>query len=441
MKDITPAVTLGPGQLASLPDEALLEAISRQTFRYFWEGAHPVSGLALDRRRRAPAGAAVVDGVADDVANGDVVAVGGSGFGMLALIVAVERGWIARAAALERLDTMLRLLLRARCYHGVLPHFLDGRTGATIAFGRKDDGGDLVEMSLLCMGLLCAREYFDLDGPVERRAREACTALWEQTEWSWYTQGRQLLYWHWSPNNGWAMDHEIHGWNECLITYLLAASSPRYPIDPPVYERGFTAGNDYRNGRRYYGIELPLGMPFGGPLFFAHYSFCALDPRGLRDRHTDYWQQNVRHVAIHQAHGAANPGGFRGYGPHCWGLTASDDPDGYLAHAPDNDNGTISPTAALASCPYAPAAALEVARHLLRSHGEAVWGEFGFIDALCEERQWFAETFLAIDQGPVVVMMENHRSGLLWRLFMRIPDIRRGLARLGFACAHPGAAA
>jgi hypothetical protein len=429
MNDIIPTLKHRPEQLASLPDEALLDALQRQTFRYFWEGGHPVSGLALDRCHRSQQG-------------NDTVAVGGSGFGILALIVAVERSWINRGAALERLDAMLRLLLRAPCYHGVLPHFIDGRTGATIPFSRKDDGGDLVEMSLLCMGLLCAREYFTRNTPTESRVREACTALWEQTEWNWYTQGRRLLYWHWSARNGWAMDHEIHGWNECLITYALAAASPRYAIEPLVYERGFAAGNDYLNGRAYYGVQLPLGMPYGGPLFFAHYSFCVLDPRGLRDRHADYWQQNSRHVAIHQAHCLANPLKHRGYGENCWGLTASDDPDGYSAHAPDNDNGTISPTAALASCPYAPHEALEVARHLLRTHGERVWGDFGFVDALCENRSWFAETFLAIDQGPIVVMMENHRSGLLWRLFMRIPEMQQGLKRLGFESPHwAGAAA
>jgi hypothetical protein len=421
-----PATALSPEELAALPDEALLEHIQRQTFRYFWDGAHPTSALAGDRRRRH-------GGDTDD----DIVAVGGSGFGIMTLIVAVERAWVTREAALERLTMMLGLLLRAPCYHGALPHFLDGRSGATIAFGRKDDGGDLVETSLLCMGLLCARRYFDRDTPAERHVRDMCTSLWEGVEWDWYTQaGRRLLYWHWSANNGWAMDHEIHGWNECLITYVLAASAPRHVVDPLVYHRGFASGSDHRNGRAYYGIELPLGMPYGGPLFFAHYSFCGLDPRGLRDRYADYWTQNVRHVAIHQAHCATNPRGHRGYGPQCWGLTASYDPDGYAAHAPDNDNGTLAPTAALASYPYAPAAVLGVARHLLRAHGERVWGRYGFIDAFCEDRDWFADTFLAIDQGPIVIMMENHRSGLLWRLFMQVPEVRAGLRRLGFDSPH-----
>ncbi len=411
--------------LAALPDADLLEQVARQTFRFFWDGAHPGSGLAPDRR----AGLDEIPGETVD----DLVTTGGSGFGVMAILVAVERGWVRREAALERLGRMLRTLGRARCYHGALPHFMDGATGATIPFGRKDDGGDLVETAFLCMGLLCARQYFQGDTPPERALRGAITDIWEGVEWDWYTQGgRKLLYWHWSPYNGWAMDHEIHGWNECLMTYLLAAAAPRHGVDAEVYHRGFAAGRDFLNGKRYHGIELPLGMPHGGPLFFAHYSFCGLDPRGLQDRYADYWALNTRHVQINRAHCIANPHGHAGYGPQCWGLTASDDPDGYAAHAPDNDNGTISPTAALASLPYAPAEVMPVLRHLLASLGDRVWGRYGFVDAFCERRGWFADTYLAIDQGPIVVMFENHRSGLLWKLFMSIPEVQAGLRRLEF---------
>ena len=418
-----------PASLAALPDEDLLELVQRQTFRFFWEGSHAASGLAPDRRttREQP-----VD---------DLVSIGGSGFGVMALIVAVERGWVARDAAVERLGRMLDLLGRATCYHGAFPHFMNGSTGETIPFGRKDDGGDLVETSLLCMGLLCARQYFKRDTPGEASVRGRITALWEQVEWSWYTQGgRNLLYWHWSPDNGWALNHEIHGWNECLITYVLAASSPRYAIEPVVYHRGFAAGRDFLNGKSYYGIELPLGMPCGGPLFFAHYSFCGLDPHGLKDRYADYWELNVRHVRINHAHCVANPNKHAGYGASCWGLTASDDPAGYAAHAPDNDNGTISPTAALASVPYAPREAMQALRHFLRHHGEKVWGRYGFVDAFCERQNWYADTFLAIDQGPIIIMMENYRTGLLWKLFMSVPEVQAGLRRLGFESPHLGKA-
>jgi len=418
-----------PSDLAALPDEELLEQVQRQTFRFFWEGAHPRSGLAPDRRTR---GTAQAD---------DLVAVGGSGFGVMALLVAVERGWVSREEAIGRLGTMLDLLYRATCYHGALPHFMHGATGATQPFGRKDDGGDLVETSFLLMGLLCARQYFQRDSAAERSIRGRITGLWEDVEWDWYTQaGRKVLYWHWSPNNGWALDHEIHGWNECLVTYVLAAASPRHAIDPLVYHRGFASGRDFLNGRRYYDIELPLGPAFGGPLFFAHYSFCGLDPRGLRDRYADYWELNVRHVRINHAHCLANPGGFAGYGPGCWGLTASDDPDGYDAHSPLVDNGTISPTAALSSLPYAPVEVMSALRHFLNRYGERVWSEYGFVDAFCEQRDWFAATHLAIDQGPIIVMIENFRTGLLWKLFMSVPEVQAGLRRLGFTSTCFGAA-
>jgi hypothetical protein len=411
--------------LAALPDDELIERVQRQTFRYFWEGAHPRSGMALDR-------VSAPEKPADEK-----VAIGGTGFGVMAIIVAAERGWITRAAAVERIRRMIDTLFRATSYHGAFAHFIHGSTAATIRFSRKDDGGDIVETSLLFMGLLCARQYFSGDAPGEQPLRWFITELWREVEWNWYTQGsRELLYWHWSPNNGWAMDHEIHGWNECLITYVLAASSPRYPIDPIAYHRGFASGRAYLNGKSYYDIELPLGPPYGGPLFFAHYSFCGLDPRGLKDRYADYWDMNVRHVQINRAHCVANPNKHKGYSEQCWGLTACDDPHGYLAHAPDEDNGTIAPTAALSSLPYAPREVMLALRHFLRAHGEKLWGRYGFVDAFCERLNWYAGTYLAIDQGPIVVMMENHRTGLLWKLFMSDPDVQNGLRRLGFTSPH-----
>lgn len=416
-----------PSKLASLADEPLQEAVQRQTFRYFWDAAHPISGLAYDRRTSRKGTENSVD---------DAVAIGGSGFGVMALIVAVERRWIGRDAAVERLYRMLELLLSARCYHGAFPHFMNGRTGETIRFGRKDDGADLVETSLLIMGLLCARQYFSRDTAEEAAIRSRISQLWDEVEWSWFTQGRDVLYWHWSPNNGWAMDHQIRGWNECLVTYVLAASSPRYAIDPEVYHRGFASGGGFLNRKSWYDIRLPLGMPYGGPLFFTHYSFCGLDPRGLTDRYADYWAQNVHHVRINRAHCIANPENFVGYGESCWGLTASDDPWGYSAHAPDNDNGTISPTAAVASLPYAPVEVMAVLRHFLEQHGKRLWRELGFVDAFCETEGWYADTFLAIDQGPIVAMIENHRTALLWKLFMAVPEVQHGLRRLGFSSPH-----
>ena len=425
MPDTARFEDVSAAKLATLGDEELLERVQRQTFRFFWEAAHPVSGLVPDRR---PRGKRQTE---------DLVTSGGSGFALMALIVAAERGWISREQALERSGAMLDVLGRATCYHGALPHFLDGGSGATIPFARKDDGGDLVETSFLCMGLLTARQYFDRDTPAETRLRQAMTGLWEEVEWDWYARAaRGVLYWHWSPNNGWALEHEIRGWNECLITYVLAAGAPRYPIDPHVYHRGFAAGRDFINGRPWAGIELPLGPAFGGPLFFAHYSFCGLDPRGLADRYADYWEQNRRHVLINHAHCVANPNHHPGYGAHCWGLTASDDPDGYGVHSPESDNGTIAPTAALASFPYAPAEAMKALRHFLGTFGERIWRPHGFVDAFCPRRDWYASSHLAIDQGPIILMIENFRSGLLWKLFMSAPEVLAGLRRLGFSSPH-----
>lgn len=406
--------------VVTLADEALLDLVQRQTFRFFWEGAHPASGLARDRT-----------GAAADP-DDDRVAVGGSGFAVMAIIVAVERGWITRRDAVERIAAMLDLLVQSPGYHGHFPHFMNGRTGATIPFGRKDDGGDIVETSLLFQGLLCARRYFAASDHGEDSLRGTITWLWRDVEWSWHARDdRKVLTWHWSPRNGFVLDHEVRGWNECLITYVLAASSPTYPIAPKVYHEGFAQSRFFLNRRRYYDLELPLGPDFGGPLYFAHYSFCGLDPRGLADAYADYWVQNVQHTRINYAHCLRNPNGHKGYGPSSWGLTASDDPSGYVAHAPDNDTGVISPTAALSSFPYAPVEAMRALRHFYEDLGDRIWGRFGFTDAFCEARDWTAGTYLAIDQGPIVIMIENFRTGLLWKLLMSDPDVQNGLRRLG----------
>lgn len=407
-------------------DAALLDEVQRQTFRFFWEGAHPISGLARDRQKTT------------GDPKGDLIAVGGTGFGVMAIIVAVERGWISRSEAVERISTMVTFLAKAHRYHGMFPHFLDGRTGETIPFGRKDDGADLVETAFLFQGLICVREYFDDTAGGEQELRVQIDDLLAQADWNWFTRGGTHLYWHWSPKHGWAMDHRVAGWNECLVAYILAAGSHTYPIAPAAYHECFAAGPAFRNGKSYYGIELPLGMDYGGPMFLAHYSFCGLDPRGLKDRHADYWEQNVRHAQINHAHCVANPHGHHGYGPDCWGLTASHGPVGYVAHAPDLDMGVITPSAAVASLPYVPVEAMRALRYFLSKPRKRIWGRFGFVDAFSEGRNWYARTYLAINQGPIVIMAENYRTGLLWNLFMSAPEVRAGLLRLDFESPHLG---
>lgn len=399
-----------------MTEEQLLTLVQKKTFGYFWDYAHPVSGLARER-----------------LGSGDVVTSGGSGFGVMTIPVAVERGFITRDdGALRMLKIVNFLNDRAERFHGAFPHWLDGTTGKAVAFSPKDNGGDLVETALLLQGLLTVRQYFDGSDPVETAVRNGISSIWRDVEWDWYMNGQNTLYWHWSPEYDWEMGMQINGWNEALIVYVLAASSPTHPITKEVYDNGWARNGAMANGKKYYGITLPLGPDYGGPLFFAQYSFLGLDPRGLSDRYADYWQQNLAQTRINHQYCVRNPKGWYGYGLNAWGLTASDIPGGYAASSPTEDLGTIAPTAALSSFPYTPTESMTALQYYYYILGDRLWGEYGFYDAFNIARQWFAQSYLAIDQGPIVIMIENYRSALLWRLFMRNTEILGGLAKLGF---------
>lgn len=407
----------------NLSDSALLDLVQKQTFRYFWDFAHPVSGMSRERSNKT-------FGYGDEV-----VTTGGTGFGVMSVIVAAERKWISRDSAAKFLLKMVNFLLKADSYHGVFAHWLNGATGKTIPFSRKDDGADLVESSYLFQGLLCARQYFNGQNQTERELRNRIGWMWHDIEWNWFTNGGQeVLYWHWSPNNGWAMNFPVRGFNECLIMYILAASgnNDKYAVRASVYHRGWAESNTFTNGKEYYGIKLPLGFDYGGPLFFSQYSFLGLDPRGLKDRYADYWEQNKNHTLINREHCIRNPNKFKGYGENCWGLTASDTYNGYAAHSPTEDLGTISPTAALSAFPYTPEYSMQALKHFYNTLGDKIWTEYGFADAFNESKNWVANSHLAIDQGPIIVMIENYRTGLLWKLFMSCPEIKAGLKKLDF---------
>lgn len=406
----------------NLSDSALLDLVQKQTFRYFWDFAHPISGMARERSNESFG------------YGNETVTTGGTGFGIMSVIVATERKWISRDTAAKFILKMVQFLLKADSYHGAFPHWMNGATGKTIAFSRKDDGADLVESSYLFQGLLCARQYFNADNKIERELRNRIQWMWPDIEWNWFTQGQEVLYWHWSPNNGWAMNFPVRGFNECLIMYILAASSPneRYQVSSAVYHRGWAESNFFKNGKEFYGIKLPLGFDYGGPLFFSQYSFVGLDPRGLKDRYADYWEQNKNHTLINYSYCVDNPKKFKGYGENCWGLTASDTYDGYNAFSPTNDFGTITPTAALSAFPYTPDYSMKALKHFYYYLGDKIWSEYGFVDAFNESKNWYATSHLAIDQGPIIVMIENYRSGLLWNLFMSCPEIKVVLKKLGF---------
>lgn len=399
-----------------MSDEALLDMVQRYTFRYFWDYAHPGSGLARERNNGDP----------------EIVTTGGSGFGIMAIIVGAERGWVTREAAVDRMIQIVSFLELADRFHGVFPHWLNGTTGKTVPFSQFDNGGDLVETAFLIQGLLAARAYFDQNTPLESGLRDAITGIWEDVEWDWYRKnGSNVLYWHWSPNYGWQMNFALRGFFEAQIVYLLAAASPTHSVPGSLYQSGWTSGN-YGNQSTYYSYPIFCGPPAGGPLFFAHYSYLGFDPRPWKDAFCNYFVRNRNHSLIQVAYAINNPSGYEGYSAECWGLTASDDPTGYLAHDLGNDNGTVSPTAALSSMPYTPEQSMAALKHFYRAQGEHLWGLYGFFDAFNLEKNWFATSYLAIDQGPIVAMIENHRSGLLWDMFMQNPEIEPALLACGF---------
>jgi hypothetical protein len=399
-------------------DDELLNMVQEATFRYFWDYAHPVSGLTRER-----------------LGSGETVTAGGSGFGLMAIIAGVNRGFITREQAVDRMIKIADFLATADRFHGAWPHWLNGSNGDVIPFSTKDNGGDLVETAFLIEGLLAARGYFDQNSYSEMNLRTKITSLWESVEWDWYRNNNSnVLYWHWSPNYGWAMNMPIRGYNEALIIYVLAIASPTHSVPATLYKTGWAAHANYVNGKTFYGHKIYVGWDYGGPLFFTHYSFLGFDPRNIKDQYTNYFNNSRNISLIHQAYCKANPRNFTGYSEDCWGLTASDDPDGYMAHEPtaNGDNGTITPSAALSSMPYTPEAGIKALKHFYRQLGYKTWGIYGFYDAFNQKRNWYATSYLAIDQGPIIAMIENYRSGMIWDSFMKNPEIQPALTSMGF---------
>ncbi len=428
-----------PTQTASaatrpMTDDELITMVQEASFRYYWDGAHPVAGMALESRPGDP----------------DLVALGASGFGIMALIAGTERGFVTREQGAARMRQIVAFLERADRFHGAWPHFLSGTTGKVIPlFGKCDDGADLVETSFLAQGLLAARQYWKAD----RALYDRITTLWEGIEWSWFRKPPDTAYliWHWSPDCAWRLEHPLIGWNETMIAYILAIASPTHGVPGEMYYSGWASqapraieyrrgwgmtshGDHYTNGHTYYGFELPVGVANGGPLFFTHYSFLGFDPRGKRDRYTNYFDNNRAIALINRAYCIDNPRKRAGYGADAWGLTASDGPWGYEAHepVPHVDTGTLTPTGALASFPYTPDASLAALKHYYRDLGDRLWGVYGFRDAINLDQRWVSPIFMGLNQAPIVVMIENQRTGLIWKLFMANPEIETALQKIGF---------
>jgi len=424
-KTVTDAEPDRPEAFAN--DDELLDYIQKTHFNYMWEGAEKTSGLACERIH--------LDNVYPQQ-DQDVITIGGSGFGIAGLLVAIERNFINREEGVARLTKIVDYLAKADRFHGVWPHWLHGPTGKVKPFGTKDDGGDLVESSFLMQSLLCVRQYVKDGNEKEKALAAKIDELWHGMEFDWYRNGDQnVLYWHWSPNYGWEMNFPLEGYNECLITYILAASSPTHSVPAACYHEGWARSGGIKSASKPYGYPLELkhngAEEKGGPLFWAHYSYIGLDPRNLTDQYANYWNVVRNHAMSDYQYCVTNPKGYKGYGPDCWGLTASYSINGYSAHMPDNDLGVITPTAALSSFPYTPEESMAALKGFYKQ-GSWIWGKYGFYDAFSPNEKWTVPHYLAIDQCTIAPMMENHRTGLLWRLFMSCPEIQDGLKKLGF---------
>ncbi|MDP3150431.1 MAG: glucoamylase family protein [Ignavibacteria bacterium] len=399
-------------------DNELLTMLQEATFRYFWDYAHPGSGLIRER-----------------YGSGNTVTIGGSGFGVMAVLVGIERGFISRQQGTERILKIANFLeTKADRFHGIWSHWLNGQTGKVIPFGALDDGGDLVESSFMLQGLLTARKYFDQNVAGEDSIRAVTTRLWESAEFDWYrrTASSNFLYWHWSPNYAWQINMQIAGWSEAMIVYILGIASPTHGVPASLFKNGWAGNSYYKNGKIFYGYKLDVGWDYGGPLFFAHYSFLGFDPRNKKDSFTNYFVNNKNHSLIQREYAKLNPKGMPGYNILTWGMTASDDPFGYGVHEVSRDNGTISPTAALSSMPYTPTESIMTLKNFYFTYGARIWGIYGFKDAFNVKENWYASSYIAIDQGPIIGMVENYRSQLLWNNFMKNAEIDSAMNKIGF---------
>ncbi len=409
-----------------ISDGALLDSVQKKTFNYFWDGAEPTSGMARERFHE--------DGVYPEN-DKQIVTTGGSGFGIMAIIAAIDRGYITREEGLQRMSKIVTFLEKADRFHGAFPHWWDGETGKVKPFGQKDDGGDLVETAFLIQGLLATYQYYVNGTEPEKEIAARIDKLWRAVDWDWYRNDQNILYWHWSPNYAWEMNFPVRGYNECLIMYVLAASSPTHGVSAEVYHEGWAEEGAIVSPHTVENISLNLRYQGTqvGPLFWAHYSFLGLNPNGLKDKYADYFEEMKNYTLINRAYCIRNPKNFKGYGDDCWGLTASYSTIGYAAHSPNekDDYGVISPTAALSSIVYTPQYSMQVMRHLYAMK-DKTFGSYGFYDAFSETDNWYPKRYLAIDQGPIAVMIENYRSQLLWKLFMSHPDVQNGLKKLGF---------
>lgn len=423
--------TPNPPVNTTYTDVQIIDMVQKDALKYFWDYAETNSKLARERYH--------TDNTALDA---NIITTGGSGFGLMTILVGIKNGTVSRTEAVSRLSIALNFLQNADRFHGAWPHWINGSTGKVIPFGTMDNGGDLVETAFLVQGLICVREFFKTSSDATEQAlAEKADELWKGVEWNWYTQGQNVLYWHWSPSYQFQMNHKLQGYDETLITYVLAAASPNYSIEKTVYQQGWARNGGIVSGGVQYGIPVVVshnGVSGNvGPMFWSHYSFLGLDPRGLSDDYVNYGNAVFNHAKIMYQYCLANPKSWSGYSAKNWGLTASysrnvDGSTGYAAHQPANDLGVISPTAAISNMPYTPTESMNYLRFLYNENYTKYIGVAGPYDAYSTHYNWVTPRYLAIDQGTIAPMIENNKTQFLWNLFMNAPDVKQGLIKLGF---------
>lgn len=411
----------------ALNEQQLLDTVQYYTFQYFWDGAEQSSGAARERIH-----------LDNPSFESDIVTTGATGFGIMGIITGIDRKFVSRDEGVNRLTKILNFLKTADRFHGAWPHWLYGTNGKTKPFSKYDDGGDLVETAFIAQGLVCVKQYFKNGNQRETELAALADQLWKEIDFDWYRNGQDVLYWHWSPNYAWKMNFPVHGYNECLIMYVMAAASPTHGITKEVYKKGWAQSGGIKSPSAYKNIALQFNhqgsKPNGGPLFWAHYSFLGLNPNGLKDEFGDYGLESKNQTLINYQWCVDNPLNYKGYNAQSWGLTSSYSVKGYAGHAPhlNRDLGVIAPTAAISSIVYTPKESIAAMQNWYANYKDKLWGKYGFYDAFNETQNWYEPKYLGIDQGPQVVMIENYRTGLLWKLFMQDEDVQKGLKKLGF---------
>jgi len=432
--------------------QALVDDLERRTFDWFWDSANPSNGL-----------------VPDHYPGESFSSIAAVGFGLTAYGVGVERGYVTRAQAVERTLATLRFFKDApqnaseddaSGYHGFYYHFLDMKTGKR--FGRWVELSS-VDTTLLLGGVLFAQSYYDRDTPAEREIRELADTIYRRVDWPWMQPRAPLIGMGWTPG-GQFIPSDWKGYNEGMLVYILALGSPTHPVEPAAW-KAWTSTNDTTWGAFYGQTFLSFA-----PMFGHQYSHVWVDFRGIRDdwnreHDLDYFENSRRATYSQRNYAIANPGHWTGYGANVWGLTASNGPGGIVVEQGDktlkfegytargagldyiSDDGTIAPTAAGGSIAFAPEIVVPALATMKQRYGQSIYDRYGFVDAfnpsfhtrtglrtgrLVPELGWVDTVQLGIDQGPIVLMIENWRSDFVWKVMRRNPYVRKGLERAGF---------